>query len=904
MTPLGLSASTVSAGTRRFGVAFWVVALLIPTVIAVYSYEIHRGWTDSDLAGRVADLTLPAAAFIAVLAMTSRAWRSAGRVRVAWGCMALGSLASMGAELFYTVFHLVLHLDDPPAPGPQDVAYLARYALLIVALLLFPAVGAGRLTRWRTLLDGLLVAGSVTTVSWAVVLGPAFDANEAHTSQDLLNGLYPLLDCIVAAVSMLLLLRATGRARNAVFLVVVASVVGTAANYVNVLQDLDGSYQVGGLLDATWIVDHLLFALAALAPVVRAGRRPDEGATPLRTILLPYLALAAAVAAVFFSLRHGDVDHVLLGLAAFVVGVLLTRQALTAVDNARLAGRLSEAETVLRAREEYFRSLVHGASEVLSIIDEAGRLQWVSPSVLDLLGVRAETLGGHRLLAMVHPEDRAEVLAAVRHAMGPDTTAPMVACRVARADGGWCHTETVVTDHRATAAVGGIVLHTRDATERRLLEQRLTAMAFTDDLTALANRARITQRLADTLETHQRDGGVALLFCDLDGFKGVNDSLGHSAGDALLIEAGRRLVACVRAEDVVARLGGDEFAVLLERTGDVAEAQAAARRIGAALSRPYQLGSDSVVVTSSIGIAISAPGDDVETLLRNADLAMYRAKAAGRSRAAVYDPGMHVAALRRLEIERDLRRAMDNRELWVAYQPVVNLRTGRVDGVEALLRWDGASGPVAPLDFIPVAEETGLIVHIGQWVLDTACAQLAAWREAGHELQLSVNLSARQLLDQRLPAAVAGVLVHHGLPADVLTLELTESVLVHEQAPAALTRLRALGVHLALDDFGTGWSSLSYLKDLPVDTVKIDRSFIGERALTRAVIALSRELGLGVIAEGVETQAQATWLASIGCLEVQGWLYSPAVRPEAVVPLLDCWLGRPIPEEDQGESAS
>jgi diguanylate cyclase (GGDEF)-like protein len=448
----------------------------------------------------------------------------------------------------------------------------------------------------------------------------------------------------------------------------------------------------------------------------------------------------------------------------------------------------------------------------------------------------------------------------------------------------------------ASAAVVLLLLlarHLGTALDHARLTRRLTAAEAlvetgrcTDPLTGLASRARLTDRLAEALPERR----VALLCCDLDGFKAVNDSLGPRIGDRLLVEAARRISRCTRPVDTVARLGGDEFGVMV-RVGDGdPEVLGLAECVREALAEPYVLGADTVTVSASIGIALSGPADDPATLLRNAALAMYRAKSAGRSGCAAFEPAMHTAAVRRLGLECALRAALDRGELRLAYQPIIDLTTHRLAGAETLVRWDGRDGPVDPLDFVPLAEELGLIVPIGRWILDGACAQLARWRAYGHDPLLTVNVSARQLLDPEFPADVAAALRRHDVPPGHLMLELTETVLIHDGAPAALARLRGLGVRLALDDFGTGWSSLSYLQHLPVDTVKIDRSFVADLGsgggLTRAVVALGRELDLDLIAEGVERPAQARWLADAGCRLAQGWLFSAAVDGDEVLRML------------------
>ena len=426
----------------------------------------------------------------------------------------------------------------------------------------------------------------------------------------------------------------------------------------------------------------------------------------------------------------------------------------------------------------------------------------------------------------------------------------------------------------------------RMARRLRATEALVETGRRTDALTGLASRERLAERLAEVLPA----GPAGLLCCDLDGFKAVNDSLGHDTGDRLIAQAARRIARCAEPADTVARLGGDEFAILAAgRSGEAV--QALAERVRAALAEPYVLDGETVTVSASIGIAVSgAAGDDPATLLRNADLAMYRAKGTGRSRCAAFEPAMHVDAVRRLGLERGLRTALERGELRLQYQPIVDLGTRRVAGAETLVRWDAPGGAVDPLDFVPVAEELGLIVPIGRWILAQACAELARWRARGHDPLLTVNVSARQLLDPTLPAEVASALRRHGVPPDRLMLELTETVLVDEAAPEALARLRGVGVRLALDDFGTGWSSLSYLRTLPVDTVKIDRCFVADVGsggeLARAVVSLARELDLDLIAEGVERPGQARWLADAGCHLAQGWLFSAAVHADELLRML------------------
>jgi diguanylate cyclase (GGDEF)-like protein len=442
-------------------------------------------------------------------------------------------------------------------------------------------------------------------------------------------------------------------------------------------------------------------------------------------------------------------------------------------------------------------------------------------------------------------------------------------------------------------------LHRALQRENRTLEERLIHQAFHDPLTGLANRTLFRERVEHALARANGGERVAVLFLDLDDFKSVNDSLGHSEGDRLLEEVGVRLLKATRGFDTVARLGGDEFAVLLEGLAQEQDAMLVVERIRSAMRRPIPLQGREVMVSASIGVAHVDVGGNADEVLRNADVAMYRAKAAGKGGHEVYDPAMHAAVLERLEIQGDLRRALLAGEFRLLYQPIVELASEEVVGVEALIRWEHpVRGLVSPVTFIPLAEENGLIVPIGRWVLREACRQGRCWElaAAGHPAPtISVNISGRQLLDPAIVADVAGALAESELTPGLLTLELTESMLMHDSEATLQTlhALKALGVRLAIDDFGTGYSSLSYLQRFPIDILKIDKSFIdgvsrggSDAALARTIVTLAGLLGLSPIAEGVERAEQQAHLVALGCARGQGYLFARPVPPERIAALL------------------
>jgi diguanylate cyclase (GGDEF)-like protein len=441
----------------------------------------------------------------------------------------------------------------------------------------------------------------------------------------------------------------------------------------------------------------------------------------------------------------------------------------------------------------------------------------------------------------------------------------------------------------------GTVLSVRILRHRKRLQDRIKQIAFFDALTALPNRMLLHERLEHAIARQRRDGHqLAVLFMDLDRFKIINDSLGHEAGDVLLRHVAERLRRQVREGDTVSRMGGDEFVVLVENFEHIAAVSNLAERLVEQVSAPYVLESKDCHVTASIGISVfPVDGKDSQSLLKMADMAMYRAKDLGRNNYQYYSPSMNIHTLERLEFESDLRHALERGELVLYYQPKVNIASGRITGTEALLRWKNPQrGLVAPMDFIPLAEETGLIGPIGEWVLASACARNKAWQDQGlTTLRIAVNLSARQFADPMLLPRLTGIIQASGLDPSTLELEITESMVMShgENAVEVLESLKSTGVHITIDDFGTGYSSLAYLKRFPIDSIKIDRSFIrdipgdsGGANITRAVVALAHSLKLQVVAEGVETEAQLAFLRALHCDEFQGF-YLCQPLPEAEV---------------------
>jgi diguanylate cyclase (GGDEF)-like protein/PAS domain S-box-containing protein len=569
-------------------------------------------------------------------------------------------------------------------------------------------------------------------------------------------------------------------------------------------------------------------------------------------------------------------------------------------------------EVLRRQSEARFASLVQHSSDLITVLGPDATVVYQSPSSERVLGYPPEELIGTRFDRLLVPGEEGRLLHLLSEGSGFATSeGEALDCALRHSDGSARQFEILYTNLLDDEHVQGIVLNGRDVSERKRFEQQLAHQAFHDPVTALPNRALFVDRVRHRLARSRRDdGGLAVIFLDLDDFKTINDSLGHAAGDEVLTTVAQRLAATIRASDTVARFGGDEFALLLEDVASVQEAADTAERIMEALGQPVALAGKELTLHCSMGISV--PGDDAtadaDELIRDADAAMYIAKRDGKDGYRLFEPAMHDGVMARLELRADLQRALSVGEFELFFQPVVRLLDNSVLGVEALLRWRHPErGLVNPDDFIPFAEETGLIVPMGRWVLREACRYgVLLQRDAASDppLTMSVNLSVKQLQHSDVVADVTDALHESGLDPHLLTVEITESVMMSDTdvAIARLQELRALGVRLAMDDFGTGYSSLSYLSRFPVDVLKMDRSFLEAGAtpeasgLASAVIAIGETLQLDIVAEGIELSEQWTTLRDLGCERGQGFLFA---RPMPIAETLDAlrtWSERPLSE--------
>ncbi|MGK2947276.1 MAG: putative bifunctional diguanylate cyclase/phosphodiesterase [Acidimicrobiales bacterium] len=798
----------------------------------------------------------------------------------------VGPLIALGVGIS-ALADLVWHIEwwttgIEPEVSLADPMWLASYGFLAVALLKVPR-GGGRLDR-----DGLVDIGVVVLVALVIQWELAFDEIVTDTTVSgwvrLVWSLYPAFDAVLLALVVRALLGHRLKGGMAAF---AAAGVGCwlVADFGYVVLDPDGS--AGLWMNAGWMIGSVLLAAAAWQPPTpadvrsltlgAAGTRPAGIAIALVPLLVP------GAVAVLGEVRGDPANPVILyGVTVGLVALAFTRAA-------RILGAEAEARDAVRSQERYAQAVAMNSSDAVALLDETATIVRPAPEMAALVGYHGQSIQGVDVFMLVDPEDLTDARAVFERSLASPGQTFSSEIRVTHARGHqlWISARTVNLLHDPD--VGGVVVTLHDVTERREAQAELAHQAFHDGLTGLANRALFTDRVEQAL-LRQGPTGLcgAAIFLDLDGFKTVNDSLGHRAGDLLLREVADRLQLSVRSDDTVARLGGDEFAILLERSPDpVAESEAIAQRVLHALHAPIELEGQSVTVSASLGIAVADGSTTSTSLLRDADIAMYRAKATGRARWVVYEPAMRTAAVERLQIESDLVGAVAAGQMHLVFQPVVQLETEAIVGFEALLRWHHPTlGVLAPDRFIPIAEESAIIVSLGEWVITEACATLARWHAhypQQRSLAMGVNISARQIASPHLVDHVRATLAATGIEPRSLVLEMTESSLIQDAAVAAarLAELRTVGVRLAIDDFGVGYSSLSYLRQFPVDILKIDRSFIATindreqvPAIVRGLLDLGHTLELETVAEGVEDAAQLEHLRGEHCDLVQGFLFS------------------------------
>lgn len=812
------------------------------------------------------------------LAVLALAWRAAAlpgldeATRRAWRLLTLAfGLISLGNLLW------CLETYSPmPDYTLAHTGWLLYYPVLLGGILSFPREPRRRPQRQQFWIAAAAVLCGGGMLLWYAVLGPAV-RGPAPSPVTLA---YPLGDLpLLLGIAFLALRRRDEPERPAFQCLALGLLIEFSGDVAYGVFGMTSSHAVSVVADMAYMVGWCLRGTAAYIFAARTGQpRPAAGDAAAGISVLPYGF--AAVGFVTLVVAAGDADvvtlRILIAGAAVLVALALTSQAITARDNESL-----QAQHSARRTEARFRTLVQNSSDVIAVVNENGLVVFLAPSAEGILERALTEIEGRPFIEMVHPDDRTRArLFHSNAALQPGVSGP-TELRIAAGGERYLTMEAVATNLVADPEIAGVVVTLHDVGDRKALEQQLMHRALHDPLTGLANRALFADRLHHARSFGMRDATrFAVVIADLDDFKIVNDRLGHATGDQVLIEAARRLRAAVRGTDTAARLGGDEFAVLLEAIPDEATASSMADDLRRAIEQPFTVRGREIHLHASIGVALSDAGLTEDEVLRQADLALYHAKESGKSRSVLFVPGMQSELLRRHETEGELRRAIDNGELHLLFQPVMSLRRSRLVGAEALVRWrHPRRGMVLPADFIDLAETSGLIEPLGEWVLEEACHQAADWNQNGRKFYMSVNLSVQQLNEPAIVGQVRHALDASGLPPDRLICEITETMLARDPLAAAarLYALKDLGVRLALDDFGTGYSSLGRLRELPIDIIKIDGSFARDltsgpgSALVRAIVYLGKAIDLLVIGEGIESAEQAAALRVLGCDLAQGF---------------------------------
>jgi diguanylate cyclase (GGDEF)-like protein/PAS domain S-box-containing protein len=807
---------------------------------------------------------------VACVAMLRRAGSVRGRLRHARVLIACAMAAGAAAGVMAVLWSLVA--EPPSRPSLIDAVHLAFLPLCVVGLLRYPVTDTKAGSAARALLDGAVAAGALWFVAYALVLEPASVGDGMSLPVQITTLAYPAGDVFVLGLLAGVIPRVAARARRELVVTGSGLLLFALADVAYCVQVAAGTYRADSWVSLLCEAGLLLVVAGAFS-----AERTDVPVASWSKVLtsLPQVPVfAAIVVASWFALSGDGIEGAQLAAGIVLVVTLFLRQMVGSRDRDLLTQRL-------QAREELFRSLVTGASDLITLHTADARVTYVSPAVERVLGLRSDQLVGRSIGDVIEPADRVRLRAAFHEVVRRPGGEVEALVRVRAADRELRWMQVLLKNQLHDPSVRGVVGNSRDVHERHLLERQLSHAAFHDTLTGLGNLAQARALLNEAFAI---DRAVTVVLVDLDGFKQVNDTFGHAHGDELLCQVAERLSRCLRQHDEVSRIGGDEFVLVLDGEQDAA---AISSRVLATLRTAVPVAGISVSVRASLGIALTRDAASPDELLRNADLAMYASKASGRDRVTWYEPWMHESARRRMSLHHGLRTALAEGHLALHYQPIVRLPDGAIVGAEALLRWEHPlEGPIAPDVFIPVAEESGIIADIDVWVLEQACLDVAAWRARGLSVPpVSINVSRRHMTLE-LPDLLQAALSRHGLPGSALCIEVTESAVVPdaEVASLALTRVRELGVTVALDDFGSGQSSLSQLARLPVDSVKIDRSFTCPTAdpaalrLLTSIVRVCQALSLPIVAEGIEQAELAEFLAEIGCDRGQGFHFG---RPQS-----------------------
>ena len=866
------------------------------------------GWlatNDASLHTRevVSDFAFIVAPLIAAISCWS-AGRRSNPWRGGWTWVGIGCLTWAVGSGMWAVYELVLD-QYAPFPSYADIPYIFYAVPVVIGVVRFPRLRSGWWSTLRLSMDTIVIVATLLYAVAILLLAPVIDAPHQSllATFDALG--YPLADVSIAAVVLARCTLFSSTRKPARITLMVGLLVLATTDSTYVARTIHGGYAPGGLLDIGWVAAFMAIAVAARIPMQVSEVEHDPDTAPPPTLvqqLLPYAPIAlagwAAMTPQAAEFRTGR----FVGVSIAVVLLVAARQIIVVADHVALTRDLNaivKRRTVeLERREQWWRELVRNLSDIVVVLDPSGRVTYCSPSVERALGhwPKHLTTGEQLRSNLVHPDDVAAVLEHITPVVTGRQRQGFVECRIRQGDDSWGWFEMTAVGQLGEQVLDGAVLTLHNVTERRRLTEELSHQAYHDSLTGLPNRAMLMRRIQAELARTDRKDRLALLLLDLDDFKYINDTHGHQSGDAVLGVIGERLQQAVRASDTVARLGGDEFAILM--TGAGSDVDFIAHRLVDAVERPVVADGRKFVVHASVGIvfADSCPDESSESLLAHADIALYEAKARDKGGIVVIEGDERVAAAQQVHLREQIAQP-ELDDFRVVYQPLVDVVTGEMRGVEALLRWRHPElGEISPATFIPLAEHGGSISTLGWFVLETACAQLVEWKQQfDTRLGVGVNVSILQLHEPGFVARVCDLIDGHQLHRDQVVLEITEQSLARdfETAVGVVAQLRQAGVSVAVDDFGTGYSSLRYLHRFAADVVKIDRSFVANlsgsahtQKLVRSVVEMAKSLDLQSVAEGIETPRQLEIVQALGCEIAQGYLFSRPVGPEHVAELI------------------
>lgn len=870
----------------------WKPLLLSFIVLfTIFYYVWINAWSDNDLLRTLGGNMLSVSGSFIATCWLFNTWKhSRDRHRIFWLLISLGSLCYLIAEVIWMYYENIQHV-AVPFPGYSDLFYMLQVFFYMAAFFYKLNHDKKGFPMIRLVLDILIIMTVLCTFSWHFLLRSMFGAEGPGelSATTLLSIAYAVTDLglVAGAASLYFSIQRTlsNRVIIMITLGLLVQVFGDTLFLYLVSMD---EYYSGSRSDPLFIAGLLLVGFAGILHKTEMGdpALASEANAPridFARLLLPYVGI---VALFLFMTTRPDRMYVLAIGTGIAILLVLVRQLIILLENHRLVRSLYDKTQELATSENRYKSIVEYHPDAIVSLSLDGRIESANPEAVRLYGLSEQELIGHRACSFITDD---QVPIAYHYVEKVKQGEPQIyETTICSHTGEFFHVRMTYIPILVNDKIVGIYSIAKDITENRLNEEKIKFLAYHDPLTGLMNRAAFEDWLSDTVNSARSQHEIfSILFIDLDRFKNINDTLGHDVGDQLLRSVAQRLQRCVRENDIIARLGGDEFTLILRHMREENEAATVAQRILDSMSEPHYINGFEIMATPSIGIAVY-PGDDdsAVTLMKKADIAMYQVKQNGKGHYRFYNENDQLYS-KKLMLEKELGQALYRNELVLHYQPQIDAAQGKVIGVEALIRWKHAEmGMIMPGDFIPVAEETGLIIPIGEWVLREACMQSKRWQDEGYLIKIGVNLSAQQFEQEHFIATVARILQQTGVDPAYIDLEITESMAMSNinNVIIKLKALKQLGVSISIDDFGTGYSSLAYLENFPVDKLKIAREFTSRLGSSQAnhliissIVNLARNLNMNVIAEGVESNEQATMLQQIHCHEMQGYLFSKPI---------------------------